>query len=67
VPSPVNPPAGCRFRTRCPLAADICKEAKPEFREYFPGHFAACHFAEVSQHDLAIKVGKLKPKESAEG
>ena len=43
LPSPVNPPAGCRFCTRCPFATDVCRTVHPELKEYTSGHFCACH------------------------
>ena len=46
IPSPANPPKGCRFHTRCPYAKEVCKHLPPEYREYANGHFAACHLLE---------------------
>jgi oligopeptide/dipeptide ABC transporter ATP-binding protein len=45
VPSPLNPPPGCRFHTRCWMARDICRQVEPVFEEKAPGHWSACHFA----------------------
>lgn len=45
IPSPANPPSGCKFHTRCMYAKDICKEQIPEFKDLGGGHFVACHFA----------------------
>ena len=46
IPSPMNPPKGCRFHTRCPYATDRCREQVPVFKEYEPEHWAACHLLE---------------------
>lgn len=48
VPSPVNPPSGCRFHTRCPLAVDICKTEIPLFEEKKPDHWVACHLVDAT-------------------
>ena len=46
VPSPINPPAGCRFHTRCPYAVERCRAEEPAMKEVRPGHFVACHLRE---------------------
>ncbi len=50
VPSPINPPTGCHFHTRCPYAMARCRVETPAFREVLPGHFASCHL-----HDAGIR------------
>ncbi len=49
VPSPINPPSGCRFHTRCPFVFDRCRSEAPEFRLVADGHFAACHLEKLPE------------------
>ena len=48
IPSPINPPSGCRFHPRCPVAQEICKIDVPTWREVAPGHWVACHIVTAS-------------------
>ncbi len=65
VPTARNPPSGCRFRTRCPLAIDECARIDPELREISPGHSAAC--IRVSGYDSARSVEPLHAGETSSG
>ena len=55
IPSPADPPSGCHFHPRCPYAQAVCQQDIPEWKEYRPGHFAACHFADQLSLKGAIK------------
>lgn len=58
-PSPSNPPPGCRFQTRCPIAAPLCRESSPELRDVGHGGAAACHFANLTKRPEVSGSGEV--------
>lgn len=55
IPSPVNPPSGCKFHTRCESCMDICKRITPAYKEVEPGHFCACHLYNTKEETALLE------------
>ncbi|MFA6829949.1 MAG: oligopeptide/dipeptide ABC transporter ATP-binding protein [Bacilli bacterium] len=59
IPSPLNAPSGCPFRTRCPFATKQCAESMPELKEEKPGHFVACHYPGIAKREVEKALGEI--------
>lgn len=57
IPSPINPPSGCKFHTRCKYCMDVCRHVTPQFREVGPEHYVACHLRDPEYHDQVVAAG----------
>jgi len=67
IPSPANPPKGCKFHTRCRECMEICKFVNPDYREVEPGHFCACHLYNEPARDAELKAEMARIKAAGEG
>ena len=67
IPSPANPPSGCKFHTRCEKCMEICKHISPDWAEVEPGHFCACHLYNSAERNVELRQTAGKPEEKQAG